>query len=485
MFTLTAPTGTGKTIALLAFAAKHAEQYKKRRIIIVLPFLSIISQNAKVYEKICGGILEAHSMASYGNDERTKLITEQWNSPVIITTSVKFFEAFFKSKPTDLRFLHSVANSVVVFDEAQSIPTDLLGTTIETMRMLCETFRCTVLFSTATQPAFDVRSDIDFHAHEVLSDAPDVYDKTRRVSVSWNIADKTPLTQIAEEMSGLDSVCCVLNRKDHTRKLFDLLTEQCDRTECFHISTDMCKAHRDTVIQDITDRLEKHLPCRLVSTSCIEAGVDLDFAYMYRALAPLDSIIQCAGRCNRNGRSAGEMTVFIPDEEKLYPAVFFENAANKVKLLLSRHEIDICSPSHIREYYTMLLTDGNYDHDKSKLVKAIEEHDFTGAEKQYRFIPQNGVNVLVPYQAEIKLFGELAAEARTKGISKEWMRRAAPITVTSYREDKLKDLAEPCFIMRKGKPEYVSGWYILLDDQFYDEQSGLHFDDDSSLDYLV
>jgi len=485
LFTLTAPTGTGKTIALLAFAAKHAEQYKKRRIIIVLPFLSIISQNAKVYEKICGGILEAHSIASYGNDERTKLITEQWNSPVIITTSVKFFEAFFKSKPTDLRFLHSVANSVVVFDEAQSIPTDLLGTTIETMRMLCETFRCTVLFSTATQPAFDVRSDIDFHAQEILSDAPDIYDKTRRVSVSWNIADKTPLTQIAAEMSGLDSVCCVLNRKDHTRKLFELLTEQCDRTECFHISTDMCKAHRDTVIQDITDRLEKHLPCRLVSTSCIEAGVDLDFAYMYRALAPLDSIIQCAGRCNRNGRSAGEMTVFIPDEEKLYPAAFFENAANKVKLLLSRHEIDICSPSHIREYYTMLFTDGNYDHDKSKLVKAIEEHDFTEAEKQYRFIPQNGVNVLVPYQAEIELFEELAAEARTKGISKEWMRRAAPITVTSYREDKLKDLAEPCFIMRKGKPEYVSGWYILLDDHFYDEQSGLHFDDDSSLDYLV
>ena len=485
MYTLTAPTGTGKTISLLAFAAAHAKQYKKRRIIIVLPFLSIISQNAKIYEKICGGILEAHSMALYGNDERTKLITEQWNAPVIITTSVKFFEAFFKSKPTDLRFLHSIANSVVVFDEAQSIPTDLLGTTIETMRMLCETFRCTVLFSTATQPAFDVRSDIDFHAHEVLSDAPDVYDKTRRVSVSWNIADKTPLTQIAEEMSGLDSVCCVLNRKDHTRKLFDLLTEQCDRTECFHISTDMCKAHRDTVIQDITDRLEKHLPCRLVSTSCIEAGVDLDFAYMYRALAPLDSIIQCAGRCNRNGRSAGEMTIFIPDEEKLYPAAFFENAANKVKLLLSRHEIDICSPSHIREYYTMLFTDGNYDHDKSKLVKAIEEHDFTEAEKQYKFIPQNGTNVLVPYQAEIKLFDELAAEARTKGISKEWMRRAAPITVTSYREDKLKDLAEPCFILRKGKKEQLSGWYILLDDRFYDDKAGLYFTDESSLDYLI
>ncbi len=211
----------------------------------------------------------------------------------------------------------------------------------------------------------------------------------------------------------------------------------------------------------------------------------MDFAYMFRALAPLDSIIQCAGRCNRNGRSVGAMTVFIPDEEKLYPGVFFENAANIVKLLLKKHKIDIYSPDHIREYYTMLFTDRNYDHDKSRLVKAIELHDFTESEKQYRFIPQTGVNVLVPYQAEIELFEDLAAEARTKGISKEWMRRAAPITVTSYREDKLKDLAEPCCIMRKGKPEHVSGWYILLNNQLYDKQSGLHFDDDSSLDYLV
>ncbi len=485
LFTLTAPTGTGKTISLLTFAVKHAEKYKKRRIIIVLPFLSIISQNAKIYADICGDILEAHSMASYGCDERTKLLAEQWNAPVIVTTSVKFFEAFSKSKPTDLRFLHSIANSVVVFDEAQSIPTDLIGTTIETMRMLCETFRCTVLFSTATQPAFDARGDIDFHAYEILPDATDIYEKTRRVSVRWNIDEKTPLSQIAEEMSERNSVCCVLNRKDHTRTLCDLLTRFCDADECFHISTDMCKAHRDAVIDEITQRLRDKLPCRLVSTSCIEAGVDLDFAYMYRALAPLDSIIQCAGRCNRNGRTAGEMTVFIPDEEKLYPATFFENAANKVKLLRSRHEIDICNPSHIREYYAELLTDGNYNHDKTDLVKAIADHDFDEAEKQYRFIPQAGVNVLVPYQAEMELFDELAAEARTKGISKDWMRRAAPITVTSYREDKLNELAERCFILHKGKPEYVSGWYILLDGKFYDERSGLHFENESSLDYLI
>lgn len=492
LFTLTAPTGTGKTISLLAFAVRHAIEYQKRRIIIVLPFLSIISQNAKIYADICGDILETHSMALYDCDEQTKLFAEQWNAPVIVTTSVKFFEAFFKSKPTDLRFLHSIANSVVVFDEAQSIPTDLIGTTIETMRVLCETFRCTVLFSTATQPAFDVRSDIDFHAYEILPDASKIYDKTRRVSVTWDIDRKTPLVQIAEDMSKMDSVCCVLNRKDHTRELYDHLTAISNPDECFHISTDMCKAHRDIVIKEVSNRLSQHLPCRLVSTSCIEAGIDLDFDYMYRALAPLDSIIQCAGRCNRNGSSAGKMTVFIPDkdEAKLYPVTYFRNAAEKVKLLLSRHELDICNPAHIREYYTELLTDRNYNHDKKELTAAISEHDFAAAEKYYHFIPQTGVNVLVPYwdrkgNRETVLFEELAAEARKKGISKDWMRRAAPITVTSYREDKLKALAEQCFIMRKGKKELIGGWYILLDGQFYDERSGLHFDDESSLDYLI
>jgi CRISPR-associated helicase Cas3 len=485
MFTLTAPTGTGKTLALLAFAATHAKLYNKRRIIIVLPFLSIISQNAKIYRDICGDVLEAHSMVSYGDDDEMKLLAERWNSPVVVTTSVKFFEAFFRSQPSDLRFLHSITNSVVVFDEAQSIPAELMGTTIETMRALCETFGSTVLFSTATQPAFDIRKDIAFNASEIIADPKRLYDETRRVEVEWDIDESTPLEQIAEKMSGYPSVCCVLNRKDHTHKLFDLLKNYCPEDECFHISTDMCKSHRDKVIKEITERLEKNMPCRLVSTSCIEAGVDLDFKVMYRALAPLDSIVQCAGRCNRNGAGTGRMKVFIPDEDKLYPVKYIENAAVKVKLLISRHPIDICDPEHIREYYTLMLSDRNYDHDKKVLTEAINDHDFKAAEKEYRFIPGAGVNVLVPYEGERQLFDDLSEEARTKGISKAWMRKAAPITVTSYREDKLTELAERCFIYTKHGKEYVPGWYILLGDKFYHNDSGLLFDDDSNLDCLV
>ena len=211
IFTLTAPTGTGKTLALMAFAAAHAKQYQKRRVIIVLPYLSIISQNAKIYQEICGNVLEAHSMANY--TEKTKQLSERWNAPVIITTSVKFFEVFFKSRPADVRFLHNITNSVIVFDEAQSIPHNLVGTTMETMRMMCEKFRCTLLLSTATQPAFDIRKDIQFHPYEILSDSAIIYQQMNRVSVDWNLETPLSWTAIAEKMSGQSSVCCVVNLK--------------------------------------------------------------------------------------------------------------------------------------------------------------------------------------------------------------------------------------------------------------------------------
>lgn len=488
MFTLTAPTGTGKTLALMAFALKHALLHEKRRIIIVLPFLSVISQNAKIYREFCNDVLESHSMALYGDDEKQRLLSEKWNSPVVITTSVKFFEAFFKSKPSDLRFLHSISDSVVVFDEAQCIPHELIGTTLDTMRALCETYKSTVLFSTATQPPFEIRHTC-FSATEIIEDAENLYKSANRVEINWQIEQNTSLEDIAVEMAEHNSVCCVLNRKDHTHRLFELLSEKCNIEECFHISTDMCKKHRDDVIQTVTQRMKNGLPCRLVSTSCIEAGVDLDFEIMYRALAPLESIVQCAGRCNRNGTNKGAMTVFIPDEDKLYPVKYIKNAAEKVKLLKSRHSIDICNPAHINEYYRLIFEDSNYNHDKPSLVSAINEHNFEETEKQYRFIPSAGVNVLVPYKGEYDLYESLVNEARENGISKSWIRRAAPLTVTSYRENKLRDIAECCYTRTAKKPKYekkqVSGWYILLDSKFYDDNSGLLFDDDSSLDYLV
>lgn len=477
LYTLTAPTGTGKTLALLSFAVEQAKNHCKSRIIIVLPYLSIINQNAEIYREICDDILETHSMAKY--DEQTKLFSERWTSPVIITTSVKFFESLFKSKPSNLRFIHSIANSVVVFDEAQSIPHDLIGATIETVNTLCDMFNCTVLFSTATQPAFKFRNDIlNYMPKEIIPNSYTIYNAVRRVKIKWDIKEEKSFEEIAEQMLKYDSVCCVVNRKDHAYKLFKLLG---DKEGCYHISTDMCKEHRENVLAEINERIKNKQPCRLVSTSCIEAGVDLDFEYMYRSLAPLDSIIQCAGRCNRNGNNNGIMSVFIPAEAKKYPSVSYENAASVVRLILSRHEIDIYSPEDIEEYYSELFK--TYSKDNEKLIAAIEDNDFEEAEKQYRFIPSEGSDVLVPYADMIELYEELCFEARKKGISKEWRKRAAPLIVSSYRKDKLDDIGEQCFVYKKGEKIMLNNTYILNDSSFYDIRTGLHFEDDSSLNY--
>ncbi len=479
LFTLTAPTGTGKTLALLAFAAKHCLVHKKRRIIFVLPYLSIISQNAAVYRSICENVLESHSMCSY--NESNRLFAERWSSPVIVTTSVKLFESLFRSKPADIRFLHNIADSVIVFDEAQSLPAGLFGTSVEAINTLCKMFRCTAVFSTATQPAFDLRADLSCTPQEIVSYPQRLYDAAKRVSVDWRIYSKTDFSDIADEMSELSSVCCVVNRKDHSHKLFSLLSERCG--DCFYLSTDMCKSHRDAVIDKVAARLKSSLPVRLVSTSCIEAGVDLDFEYMYRALAPLDSVVQCAGRCNRNGRGAGKMTVFIPNEEKLYPSAEYASAADIVRLMAAVKSIDINDTSQMREYYKRLFR--GFPEDKPEFVKAIKAMDFKETEKQYRLIDNSGANVLVPYEGKLELFNELAKEAVEKGITSAWMVRAAPITVTSYRTDKLSELCESVY-MRTGRGKVpAAGWYILNDDNFYGENSGLYFGDESSLEYII
>lgn len=488
LFTLTAPTGTGKTLALFSFALHHAVFHNKgkqklRRIIVVLPFLTIIDQSVKTYRDICDNVLRADSTVKY--TEETKLMAERWNATFIVTTSVKFFETLFQSKPVDLRFLHNIAGSIIIFDEAQNIPVHLVGTTIESMKALCEMFGCTVVFSTATQPDYSMRKDIHIKCVEIIKEPQKLYKKTKRVRVRWELKRKVSFSDIAEKMQQLTSVCCIVNRKDHAYKLFNILKEFCKKEECFYISTDLCKAHRDVVIDAITQRLKKNEPCRVVSTTCIEAGIDLDFSYMFRTLAPLDSIIQCAGRCNRNGRKTGSMTVFIPDEEKLYPSKEYEARAMCVKILADRHEIDIDNLEHVTEYYREVFA--KFDKDDDAIENAIANVDFERVEKEYRLIENTGSNVLVPYEKETALFEELRTEAVTKGISHDWMQKASSITVASYQREQLDRICEKALIRgNDGTLQKTENWYLLNDAKFYhNDDVGLHFDEDSELDYVL
>ncbi len=476
LFTLTAPTGTGKTLALLAFALRHAMQHNLRRVIVVLPYLSIIEQNADVYRTICGDVLEAHSQRDL--DETDRLHAARFDEPVIVTTSVNFFESLFSDKPSQCRKLHHIAGSVVVFDEAQSLPPHLLSATLSAVNALVHHYGCTVLFSTATQPPFELLPRVTWRPHEIIPEPQSIFTALRRVNIEWAVDIPTPLSDIAAQVARSDSVCVILNLRRHTRALYDLVAASCESGTVFHISTDMCAAHRKRTLDVIRKRLEHQLPCRIISTQCIEAGVDLDVHEMYRALAPLDAIIQSAGRCNRNGNDMGRMVVFVP-EDAGYPGTYYRNAAVAVKTLLYRHDIDVCDVAHMREYYETMFK--GYDADDPKLSEAIDNYDYPEVDNRYNMIDNRGVQIIVPYEGCSALYHQVIETVKAEGgMTAKAMRMCAPITVSSFNIKAVRGTCEPVPYKRFGKPQreddHHIDWYILRNDTLYDGATGALFD---------
>ena len=483
LFTLTAPTGTGKTLALLHFALRHAKATGKRRIIIVLPFLTLAEQNAAVYEKIMPAVLEDHSQSRLGEEMRE--FAAKWNMPFIITTSVKFFESLFASKPTDCRKLHNLAQSVVIFDEAQSLPPHLTGATLKTINELCERYQMSMVFSTATQPDFDAIPDVNWKPREILPEHVIYYDKLRRVAVDWRLKNRPPLADIAEEMLEQTSVCGIFNLRRHAREVFDKLYEK-DPGSTFLISTDLCPAHRLQVVEQIRNRLEEGKPCRVAATQCIEAGVDLDFEVLYRALAPLDAIIQAAGRCNRNGKQLGKVIVFEPDDNRLYPDDWYHNAAKIVKQIVLENGIDINDPEHIKRYYSELFADAR---DQQALTKAIRERDYAQVDKHYRLITSGGEKLIVPYSGILGEYRAVCSELKAHGITPGLMKEAAPFTITVFDRGNLKDFAEPVYFRRNRNGEPAESGYWILRAQYekcYTDEGGFKLPEEhvDSFDFL-
>lgn len=478
LFTLTAPTGTGKTLALLHFALRHCIGTGKKRIIIVLPFLTLTEQNAAVYRHVVPELLEDHSQSDL--DDEAREFAARWRVPVIITTSVRFFETLFAHKPTDCRKLHNIANSVVVFDEAQSLPAELTTASLQAVNELCRSYHTTMVFSTATQPDFDALQHVAWKPTEITPEHAALYQALKRTQVEWRIEDneKTPLETIAQEMAGQQSICTIVNLRRHARTLYQILKEQCREEEIFFLTTDLCTSHRKELVAEINDRLKSKQPCRVVATQCIEAGVDFDFDVLYRALAPLESIIQAAGRCNRNGRlpEGGRVIVFIPDEEEpLYPGNWYETAAHIVESLHRKHAIDIHNPEHIREYYAALFRESK---DKQQLTDAIQNRSFSETDKEYQLIANQGIRVIVPYQGMQEDYRDICTQARTCGLTPALIKKAAPITVTVgiSQKKQLEDMAEALFYCKQGrKTETKSDFYILFpqNEIFYTEDMGL------------
>ena len=478
VYTLTAPTGAGKTLAMLAFALQQMINFGKKRIILVLPYLSIIEQNTAVYRNIIPDILEDHSQTER-EDKFARELSQRWDAPFIVTTSVKFFESLFACSGPACRKLHTLADSVVLFDEAQSLPVQLAESTLSALRELSATYRTTVVFSTATQPDFSKLPHMTWNPREIVSEPQAMFTQARRVNVEWIIDHATALEAVVGLMAEELNSCLIVNLRSHAQKAFDALSQKCGTEDTYLMTTDLCPAHRTEILDSIKRKLKAGKPCRLVATQCIEAGVDISFDVMYRALAPLESIIQAGGRCNRSdARKRGRLTVFIPNESKLYPDDFYQQSANAVMVLQARHTIDINDLEHIREYYEILYGSGQVS-EKKAVVDAIELMDFPAVAKAYRLIEDDQLQVVVPFSNEEKLFRNLAEEARSHGVTASWMRRAAPLTVHSYRRDLVRNVCERLFVhMGKAGEKMECNWYILSNRKLYDERKGLQLKDE-------
>ena len=352
LFSLTVPTGGGKTLASLAFALEHAKKHKKRRIIYVIPFTSIIEQNAAVFRDMLGDdtVLEHHcNFIPDDSDWRIRLATENWDAPIVVTTNVQFFDSFFSRKSSKCRKLHNVVNSVVIFDEVQAIPVEKLMPCLEVIRELSLNYKVTSILCTATQPAIHFREEFQSgltNVQEIVQDVPSLFNSLKRTKEKFigTISEMDLAGKLAEH----EQVLCVVNTRQQALDVFSGLPES---EENIHLSALMYPAHRSSKLVDIRSRLNNGLPCRVVSTQLIEAGVDVDFSCVFRAISGIDSIAQAAGRCNRNGLHEKPCPVFVFNFPESSECSFFRKAAQSSQKLFKRFDGDLTSPECVSEYF--------------------------------------------------------------------------------------------------------------------------------------
>ncbi|KAB2927898.1 MAG: CRISPR-associated endonuclease Cas3'' [Candidatus Contendobacter sp.] len=423
LFSLTVPTGGGKTLASLAFALRHARRHGKRRIFYVIPYTSIIEQTADVFRGVFGddAVLEHHSnLDSEQETPRSRLACENWDASLIVTTNVQFFESLFAARPSRARKLHNIINSVVILDEAQLLPPDFLTPILGAIRELSRHYSVSFVLCTATQPAlasqrgFDWRFDGLDDMREIVGDAAavrELHKQLRRVEVTLpeDLHAPTSWEALAAELAAHPRALCIVDRRDDARLLHGLLP-----AGTVHLSGLMCGQHRAEAIAAIKQRLAAGEPLRVVSTQLVEAGVDLDFPVVYRALAGLDSIAQAAGRCNREGRLAnlGRVVVFVPPTEP--PKGHLRQARDAGRQLLLRRPPDPLAPELVNEYFQSLYwRKGAERLDCKEIMTLLKnnnrfEFSFRTAAERFQLIPETQTPVIVRYGDSERLLARLA-----------------------------------------------------------------------------
>ena len=470
LFSMTVPTGGGKTVSSMAFALTHAVEHQMHRIIYVIPYCSILEQTQSIFEKIFGNekVTAHYSGAEFstheGEEDKRVFSTENWEAPIILTTAVQFFESIYSNKPGKNRKLHNIAKSVIVFDEAQMLPVPFLRPCLAAICELVKNYGCSAVLCTATQPAVEglLREYApDASVRELCPEPEKMYQAFRRV----NYIDDGELSdeELIERLRERRQVLCVVNSRRQAQALYHALGEN---EESFHLSTMMTPYDRRRVLREIRARLNDGRACRVISTSLIEAGVDVDFPEVYRALAGLDSIIQSGGRCNREGkRSAEESQVHIFRTSAKAPRMLEQNISAAERILRTCQEAD--SPAAIHAYFEFLLYTLKDDRqlDEKDILNHARNLRFKSAAEVFKLIDGADYTIYIPVGEGRDLIQKL----HNDGPSRDLLRKLGPFTVTVYRQY----FAELC---DNGMLETISGNAgILLNLDLYSPETGLPF----------
>ncbi|NCC49921.1 MAG: CRISPR-associated helicase Cas3' [Spartobacteria bacterium] len=424
VFSLTVPTGGGKTLSSMAFALRHAVKHAKSRIIYVIPYTSIIEQTVGVFRAIPGfenAVIEHHSNIALDDEDaetsRSRLAAENWDAPIIVTTAVQFFESLYACKTSRCRKLHNMVNSVVIFDEAQCLPPEFLRPCVFAIRELQRFYRVTPVLCTATQPVLNHADRFDFrfregfeHVTEIVSDPSGLAERLKRTEIQlldqkMAVSDQKTLLEALK--SEKEAVLCIVNRKEDARTLARELPNE----KTVHLSTNMCAEHRFRVFDDIKKRLnDSNEPFYVITTSLIEAGVDLDFPIVYRALAGLDSIAQAAGRCNREGKrpQKGKTVIFVPENQPQY----VKSAADIAQEALSGELSAIFAPETIENYFkTRFWQLGEEKLDQFGILERLSggfNYAYRSVAADFRLIRDDWTRpVIVPYGKALEIIDNL------------------------------------------------------------------------------
>jgi CRISPR-associated endonuclease/helicase Cas3 len=477
VYSLTVPTGGGKTLSSLAFGLEHALANNLNRIIYVIPYTSIIEQNADVFCEALGSenVVEHHSNLDPEKvSAKARLAAENWDAPVIVTTTVQFFESLFAAKPSRCRKLHNICNSVVVFDEAQLAPLEHLSPILNTVNLLATHYKTTFVISTATQPVWESRQNFEGlppnTIKEIIQDVPALFDELKRVHINYPDDYKPPVSweELAEELMRLEQVLCIVPTRKNCRDLHRLLP-----SDFYHLSALMCGQHRSDVITEIKTKLENNQRVRVISTNLVEAGVDIDFPVVYKALAGMDSIAQAAGRCNREGKlpGMGEVHIFIPPQ--MPPPGALRKAAETTKSLLETGQYSPLELDTYEKFFSQVISKAN-TLDKADIVKYLtpgrngEEIQFRTAAKEFKLIDDcQQYSIIVPYGD-----GDELIELLKRGEPDKWLlRKLQRYTVSIYERDYYRLSSEGRII-----EVYPQIFACLIND--YDLKTGLKVDDE-------